>query len=182
MSSPFPTFSWRYRRLQLRSKHALHALLHSIEILASGHKVLRLSTADGQVLGHDALLVHDVNASLLKALGELHQLWCAVQLATLRQTASPGEDGCDGVGGGRVALLVLTEVTRHGAVGSFGFEGLAVWGDEDRGHEAQGTEALGDNVGLHVAVVVLHGDQHATLALHHLSDHVVNEPVLVPDP
>ena len=38
---------------------------------------------------------------------------------------------------------MLSKVSRHGAVGGFGFEGLAVGGDEDAGHEAEGTEALG---------------------------------------
>jgi hypothetical protein len=40
------------------------------------------------------------------------------------------------------------------AVRGFGFEGLAVGGDEDGGHEAEGTKSLGDNVGLDVTVVV----------------------------
>jgi hypothetical protein len=53
--------------------------------------------------------------------------------------------------------LVLAVVARDGAVGGFGFEGLAVGGDEDGGHEAEGAEALGYDVGLDVAVVVYDG-------------------------
>jgi hypothetical protein len=50
--------------------------------------------------------------------------------------------------------LVLAVVAGDGAVGGFGFEGLAVGGDEDGGHEAEGAEALRDDVGLDVTVVV----------------------------
>ena len=53
-----------------------------------------------------------------------------------------------------MALLMLAEMARYGAVGGFGFVGFAVWGDEDGGHEAEGAEALGDDVGEDVAVVV----------------------------
>jgi hypothetical protein len=93
---------------------------------------------------------------------------------------------------------VLTEVAGDGAVGGLGLERLAVGSDEDGGHETEGAEALGDNVGLDVTIVVwsmlagkaeceyklgrtLHGDDVAALALDHLGDHVVNEAVLVPD-
>jgi hypothetical protein len=39
-------------------------------------------------------------------------------------------------------------------VGGFGLEGLAVGSDEDRGHETEGAEALGNDVGLDVSIVV----------------------------
>jgi hypothetical protein len=65
-------------------------------------------------------------------------------------------DGGDGVGRGLVALLVLAEMARHGAVGGLGFEGLAVGGDEDGCHEAEGAEALSDDVRLNISVVVLY--------------------------
>lgn len=45
--------------------------------------------------------------------------------------------------------------THHGAVRSLCLQGAAVRGDEDGRHEPQGAEALGHDVRLHVAVVVL---------------------------
>ena len=95
-----------------------------------------------------------MDARLLERLGELDDLGRAVELAALGEAAGPGEDGGDGVGGGGVSFLVLAVVARDGAMRGFGFEGLAVGGDEDGGHEAERAEALGYDVGLHVAVVV----------------------------
>ena len=42
------------------------------------------------------------------------------------QTPGPGVDGGDGVGGGLLSALVLPVVSGHGAVGSLGFDSLAV--------------------------------------------------------
>jgi hypothetical protein len=39
-------------------------------------------------------------------------------------------------------------------VGSLRLEGLAIGGDEDGGHETERAEALGDNVGLDITIVV----------------------------
>lgn len=64
---------------------------------------------------------------------------------------------------------------------SLGLEGLSVGGDEDGGHEAERAEALGNDIGLDITVVVLHGDDVAALGLEHVGDHVVDEAVLVPD-
>ena len=66
----------------------------------------------------------------------------------------PGKDGGNGVGGGLVALLVFAEVAGDGAVRGFGFECLAVRGDESGGHKAEGAETLGNDVGLDVSIVV----------------------------
>lgn len=144
----------RSSNLQLRAQHRPHPLLHSLKILASSNILVLLAARNRQILGHDALAVDDVDAGFLEALGEFDDFGGAVELAALGEAAGPGEDGGDGVGGGRVALLVLAVVAGHGAVGGFGFEGLAVGGDEDGGHEAEGAEALGYDVGLDVAVVV----------------------------
>jgi hypothetical protein len=50
--------------------------------------------------------------------------------------------------------LVLSIMTGYGSMSGFGFKSFAVGGDEDGCHEAQGAEALGDDVGLDVSVVV----------------------------
>lgn len=142
--------------LQLLLEDVLHAALNSVEVLGGGDVVLTasLSTGKGKILGHDAIDIDGVNAGLLKALGKGNDLGGVVELATLDETTGPGEDGGNGVGGGLVTLLVLTVVAGDGAMGSLRLEGLAIGGDEDGGHETQRAEALGDNVGLDITVVV----------------------------
>lgn len=76
---------------------------------------------------------------------------------------------------------MLAVVASDGTVCGLGLEGLSIGGDEDRGHETERSETLGDDIRLHITIVVLHGDDEATLGLDHLGDHVVNETVLVPD-
>jgi hypothetical protein len=49
-----------------------------------------------------------------------------VELAAILQALRPGEDRRDRVGRGRLALLVLAVVARHGAVRGLGLDGLAV--------------------------------------------------------
>lgn len=68
-----------------------------------------------------------------------------------------------------------------GSVGSLGLDGLSVGADEDRGHQSEGAVSLSHGVRLHVSVVVLTGPDEASVALHCLGDHIVDEPVLVPD-
>ena len=77
-----------------------------------------------------------------------------VENPALHQTPRPGKDAGDRVRAGRVALLVLAVVARHRAVRGLGLERLAIGRDQYRGHQPQGAEALGHDVGLHVAVVV----------------------------
>lgn len=142
--------------LQLGAKHRLEPPLNGIHVLIRRNVVLTtsLATRQGEILGHDAVNIDSINTSLLEALGESDELGGVVELAALDEAAGPGEDGGDGVGGRLAALLVLAVVAGDGAVGGLGLEGLAIGGDEDRGHKAEGAEALGDNVGLDVAVVV----------------------------
>lgn len=141
---------------QLLLQRSLQPPLNSIQILIRSDIVRSASLAarQRQILGHDAIDIDGVDAGLFEALGKGHQLGGVVELAALDEAAGPGEDGGDGVGGRLAALLVLAVVAGDGAVGGLGLESLAVGGDEDRGHEAEGAEALGDNVGLDVTVVV----------------------------
>jgi len=136
--------------------------------------------ATGQVLGHAAVF-DGGDAHLLDGMGELDEVGVVVQAATVLKTTGPGEDGGDWVGGGLVALLVLTVVTGDGAVGGLGFDGLSIGSLEDGGHHAEGSESLGERVGLDVSVVVLAGPDESSLGLEALGDHVVDESVLVPD-
>ena len=72
-------------------------------------------------------------------------------------------------------------MSRHCPMSGFGFKGFAVGSDEHGSHESEAPEALGDDIGLDVAVVVLQRHDVPSGGLHHLSDHVVDETVLVPD-
>ena len=134
----------------------LESALDGSHVLAGSNPGLTLLAAAGQsqILGHDALIVDNLNASALKLLSKGNDIRSLVELATLDQTAGPGEDGGNGVGGGLAALLVLAVVTGHGTVGSLRLESLASRGDQGRGHQTKGAETLGDNVGLDITVVV----------------------------
>src|SRR5690554_537920 len=76
---------------------------------------------------------------------------------------------------------MLAVVTGYGAVGGFGFVGLAIGGSQHRGHQAERAKALGHDVGLHVAIVVLAGPDIAAGPFQRGRDHVVDQAVLVPD-
>lgn len=144
------------RHLQLSLEGFLETALNSIEVLVGGGVVRtgRLATGEGKILGHDAVNIDSVDAGLLKALGIGNDIGGVVELATLDETTGPGEDGGNGVGGGLVTLLVLTVVASDGAVGSLGLEGLAIGGDENGGHETERAEALSDDIGLNITIVV----------------------------
>jgi len=71
--------------------------------------------ADSEVLGHVARL-DGVNNGGLKSVRELAQELVVVQLCSVAETSSPGEDRSDGVGGSGLALLPLSVVTGDGTV------------------------------------------------------------------
>lgn len=98
--------------------------------------VLESVYADGKILGHLARK-NGFNAGLLERETEVLKLLVAVQLGTMLQTTRPREDGRNGVGGGGVALLVLTVVACHGAVRSLGLDCLAIRAHQHRGHQTQ---------------------------------------------
>src|SRR5216684_1013482 len=70
-------------------------------------------------------------------------------------------------------------VPSHGTVCRLGLDRLPVGGHQDRGHEPERAVALGDRVGLHVAVVVLARPQIAAVPLKARGYHVVDQAVLV---
>lgn len=144
--------------------------------------VLRKVTlnAKSEILGHVASL-DGLNASLLELLGESSELGVVVQLSTVGKTLSPGKDGGDGVGGGLLTSLVVTVVTSNGTVSSLSLDGLSIRADQNGGHETEGTEALGNGVRLNITVVVLASPDEATVGLHAVGNHIIDEAVLVPD-
>src|SRR5699024_10975569 len=125
--------------------------------------------------------LHRLDDDVLELVRELDHLGGAVELAAVLETPGPREDRGDRVGGGRLALLVLTEMPRDRAVRRLRLTDLAVRGEQHRGHQAQRAEALGHSVGLDVAVVVLTGPNVAALPLDGGGHHVVDEAVLVGD-
>jgi len=57
----------------------------------------------------------------------------------------------------------------------------AVAVDADGGHETERTEALSDDIGLDISIVVLAGPNETTIALNNLSNDIVDETMLVPE-
>ena len=160
--------------------HLLACRFSSIEARNSCGGLELLIAADQQreVLGHLSALDR-LDADPLERLGELGDLGRLVHPTAGGERAGPGEDRGDRIGRGRLALLVLAVVAGDGAVGGLGLDGLAVGGHQDAGHQPERAEALGDGVGLDVAVVVLAGPDVAALPLQRRRDHVVDQAVLV---
>lgn len=142
--------------LQAGLQVGTESALDSSHVLAGSDPRLTLLAAasKSKILGHDALLVDNVDTGALELLGELNDFRSLIEGTTLNKTTGPGEDGSNGVGRGLAALLVLAVVTGDGAVGGLRLEGLAVRSNESRGHQTEGAEALGNNIGLDVTVVV----------------------------
>ena len=143
-----------------------------------GHRLL--VDEQGEILGH-ATALYNVDAHLLQSLGEVAKGVVAVQLAAEVEATGPREDARDGIRGRLLALLVLAIVAGHGAVCSFGLHGLAVGRHEGGCHQAEGSEALGHSIRLHVAIVVLARPDESPIPLHGRGDHVVDEAVLIRD-
>ena len=104
-----------------------------------------------------------------------------VQFTTVGHTPGPCKDTGNRIGGSLSSLLVLSVMSSDCTVSSLGLHGLAVGRDENRSHETQWPVALSNNVWLDIAVVVLARPHKSSLWLQHLSDHVINETVLIPD-
>ena len=133
------------------------------ESLLQGNMGLLVSVdANREILGHEAAL-HSLDANGLEVVCEDGKGLVVVQLGPVLQPARPGVDGGDRVGRGLLPLLVLAEVASDSAMGSLRLNSFAVWSDQHGGHQAEGAEALGHGVRLHVAVIVLASPNKATL-------------------
>ena len=149
-----------------------------VQELLGGQELLVVADEQREVLGHLAAL-HRLHADALERLGERRHVGRAVHPPAVCEPARPREDRRDRVGGGRLALLVLAEVAGDGAVRGLGLDGLAVGRHQHARHQPERAEALGDGVGLHVAVVVLARPHVAALPLQRGGHHVVDQAVLV---
>ena len=156
-----------------------------IHVSISNYPVLSLHVlaVNGQckVLGHDSILVDDLHASLLERRAEILQGGVVVELGSVDETTGPREDGSHRVCRSFFALLPLTVVPGDSTMGSLALDGLAIRSDELTGHHSETSEALGQNVGLDVAIVVLASPDETSRRFDRLSDHVINQAVLVVD-
>ncbi len=157
-----------------------------------------------EVLGHDAVRVDDFDARRFEVRGEEPQRVVAVELGAVQQAARPREDRRDGVRARLVALLVLAVVARDSTymqagvsrsahlhesreydvvrtVRRLALNDLAVRREELTCHHSQGTEALREDITLHVAIVVLGRPYEAASRLDGLRDHVVDQAMLIVD-
>src|SRR5690242_9892889 len=103
-------------RLQLLLQARLQSPLDGVEVLVRCDPAASVlfATSKREILGHDAVNIDGVNASLLELLGKDDKLGSVVKLTTLGETLCPGVDGGNGVGRGLVALLVLAVVASDG--------------------------------------------------------------------
>ena len=70
----------------------------------------------------------------------------------------------------------------YGSMSGLGLQRLTIGGDQHGGHQAQGSETLGEDVGLNISIIVLAEAQtNPPEELESLSDHVIDQAVLVPD-
>eukprot|EP00128_Syssomonas_multiformis_P005792 Colp12_sorted_trinity150504_noHs@29020 len=135
---------------------------------------------DGKILSHLACF-DGLDAHSLKSISEEGELLVAVELGTVGKTTGPGKDRGDRVGGGLLALLVLTVMASDSAVGGLSLDRLAVRAHEDRGHHTERAVALGNRVRLDITIIVLACPDVTTVCLEAVGNHVIDETVLVPD-
>jgi len=134
-----------------------------------------------EVLGHDAILVDDLHASLLEGCAEILQGNIVVELGPVDETTGPREDGSHWVRRGFFTLLPFTVVPGDGSMGSLTLDGLAIRSDEFTGHHSKTSKALGQDVGLDVPIVVFASPDETSRRFDRLGDHVVDQTVLVVD-
>ena len=70
-------------------------------------------------------------------------------------------------------------MARDGAMRGFGLHDFAVGAQQNRGHQPQRPIPLSHNIGLNIAVIVLTRPDKAASIAQSLSDHIVNQAMLV---
>lgn len=92
--------------------------LEGVQVWASWDIVF-IMDADCQIFGHFSIL-NSFNSSFFEFFTEVFQLWEFIEVGSVKETSWPGKDRSDRVGWGFFSFLMLTIVTSHGSVGSFG--------------------------------------------------------------
>mmetsp|Transcript_58958 Transcript_58958/g.81813 ORF Transcript_58958/g.81813 Transcript_58958/m.81813 type:complete len:351 (-) Transcript_58958:3-1055(-) len=75
---------------------------------------------------------------------------------------------------------MLSVMSGDGTVSSLRFDG-AILGDQNGGHQTEGTIALSDAIRLNITIVVLASPDEATIRLEHISNHIIDKSVLIPE-
>lgn len=136
---------------------------------------------ESEILGHHSIYINHFNTRGLKITTPLLECFILVKFGPEGETAGPREDARYRVGASLLALLVLSVMTSNSPVGSLRFYGLAVRGHQLRSHHAQRAKSLCEHIRLYVSVVVFACPYETTVGLNGLSDHVVNQSVLIPE-
>ena len=97
-----------------------------------------------------------------------------VELPTEFETAGPGKNRGDRIGRCCLALLVHTIVAGHGAVRRFRLDGLAIGREQNRGHQAKRSEALGNLIRLHIAIIIFARPYELARPFQRRRDHIIN--------
>lgn len=95
------------------------------------------------------------------------------------QSSSPCENTSYGVGGGFFSFLMFSVMSSNCSMGSFRFQNIIAI-DTDTGHHTKGSEALGDDVGLNIPVIVFAGPDEPSIGFYNLGNHVIDQSVIVP--
>jgi hypothetical protein len=132
-------------------------------------------------LCHDCILVNSINTSLFNSLCKTNQFLIPIQFAPMFQSPRPSENRRNRIRRSLPPLLMFPIMSRDGPVRGLRLDRLAIRGDQHRRHETEGTVALGNDIGLNVAVVIFTGPDESTARFEGLGYHVVDETVLVPD-
>jgi len=65
-------------------------------------------------------------------------------------------------------------------MGSLGLNS-SIWALKDRGHKSKRSESLGNDIRLDISIVVLASPDETSFGLNSVSNHIINESVLVPE-
>src|SRR5262249_51878311 len=131
-----PVLACRHSRHRL-----LEVLVHLVEKAGGREPFLIGADEQREVLGHEAGLDR-ADGDLLQDRGEFRERGVIIELGAMREPPCPGEDRCDRIGRGLLALLVLAVVARHRAVCRLRFDHLAVRRHEHRRHQPERAVAL----------------------------------------
>jgi len=76
---------------------------------------------DSKILGH-ATVFNGFDDGSFELVTEINKLLVVVELSSMEQSSGPSKDGSNGVGGGFLALLMLSVMSGDSTVSGFGFD------------------------------------------------------------
>lgn len=69
---------------------------------------------------------------------------------------------------------------RHSSMSSLSLN-RSIRSQQHGSHQPEGSESLSQTITLHITIIILTGPHISSLRLDHIGDHIVDQPVLVPD-